>query len=74
MVQKPRSPQSRGSASPPEEYFDQTIEVCQPYSERTLARDDARAIATNVLGFMQALREWVHEDRMQCLSLKKTRR
>ena len=51
MVQKPRSPQSLGSASPPEEYFDQTIEVCQPYSEHTIARDDARAIATNVLGF-----------------------
>jgi hypothetical protein len=74
MVQKPRSPQSLGSASPPEKYFDQTIEVCQPYSEHTIARDDARAIATNVLGFMQVLREWVHEDRMQCLSLKKTRR
>jgi len=40
MVQKPRSPQSPGSASPPEEYFGPTIEICQPYSERTLARDD----------------------------------
>lgn len=29
MVQKPRSLQSLGGASPPEEYFDQTIEVYQ---------------------------------------------
>jgi hypothetical protein len=70
MVQKPRSPQSLGGASPPEEYFDQTIEVCQPYSERALTREDAREIAANMVGFFQVLRGWQREEEAQPASLK----
>jgi hypothetical protein len=52
------------------DFLDQTVQVWQQYSERALTREDARKIATNVLGFVQVLREWAHEDKMRCLSVK----
>jgi hypothetical protein len=62
MVQKIHSSRSVGKSSPSEEFLDQTIEVWQPHSERTLTREDAREIITNVVGFFQVLKEWDRED------------
>lgn len=70
MVQKLHSPHSVGGWSSSEECLDQTIKVWQPYSERTLTREDAREITTNLAGFFRVLMEWEREDRVQRLSVK----
>ena len=73
MVQKSRSPHSLGSWPPSEEYLDQTIEVWQLHSRRTLTREDAAEIAENVLGFFRVLEEWAREDLEQRSSPKQDR-
>jgi hypothetical protein len=74
MVQKLHSPHSVGGWSPSEEGLDQTIKVWQPHSERTLTREDAREITTNLVGFFRVLMEWEREDRAQRSSLKQEQR
>lgn len=69
MVQKRHPPHSPGKWFRSEEFLDQTIEIWQPHSHRPLTREDAQEIATNVAGFIQALREWAREDMMKRASL-----
>jgi hypothetical protein len=71
MAPKPHSLHSVGKQPRSEDYLDQTIKVWQPYSKRTLTREDAQEIATNVLGFFLVLREWTREDIMQRSSLER---
>jgi hypothetical protein len=63
MVRKFRSPPLIDGLPPSEEFLDQTIKVWQPYSGRTLTHQDARDIATNMVGFFQLLAEWDREEK-----------
>ncbi|WP_156948665.1 hypothetical protein [Bradyrhizobium sp. WSM1417] len=48
--------------------MDQTIAVWQPCTDRALTREDAREIASNVIGFFRVLREWSEEERRSAVS------
>lgn len=57
-----RRPQgSRDSDLP--DLLDKTIAVWQPRTQRTLTREDAREIVSNVMGFFAVLNEWDRAER-----------
>jgi hypothetical protein len=64
MARRPRLPSpATVGFSPSEELLDQTIGVWQPHSKRRLTHDDAREIATNMVGFFQVLMDWDREEK-----------
>lgn len=48
---------------PEPDFLDYTIEVFQPRAQRTLTREDAREITTNMVALFQLLMEWDQKDR-----------
>jgi hypothetical protein len=52
----------RDSELPPD-YLVQTRLFWQPYSDRTLTREDARDMAHNLIGYFAVLREWIVDER-----------
>jgi hypothetical protein len=46
-----------------DEYLDRTIEFWQPRAERRLTREDAREMATNLIGFFRVLEEWSRDEK-----------
>ncbi|GLR89750.1 hypothetical protein [Bradyrhizobium iriomotense] len=49
--------------TPKGDFLDHTISVWQPYTDRSLTREDAREMIHNVVGFFRILREWAEEER-----------
>ena len=46
------------------DWLDVTQRVWQPYSRRTLSREDARQIVQHVTSFLQILQTWTADRRM----------
>ena len=48
---------------PTRSFIDQTISVWQPFTSRSLTREDGRQIAQNAIGFFQILDQWARAER-----------
>ena len=54
-----------------DELLDETTEIWQPLSPRTLTREDAREILENVTGFFRILIEWKKKEDEEATTKKR---
>lgn len=49
-------------------FLDRTLETWQPFSSRSLTREDGREITENVANFFRILQEWKAKEKLKLFS------